>query len=165
MKAENVRTAAQYVVISRMARQTPPPPSLLQAMNGRHLTRSQLCAVCQRWEEHGPVLQPRNAQLHFHNSSVRYSTGPMYWIVTQHVSILVSAECDLHIQLTVMVLSHHSCMLAMGAAHSQHIQVDTDTDRPDRAAVGCPNCPECAGPCSKSSASHCCLQYRCLDKK
>lgn len=27
------------------------------------LTRSQLCAMCQRWEEHGPILQPRNTEL------------------------------------------------------------------------------------------------------
>ena len=42
---------------------TPLYESSQQRMAGK-LTRSQLCAMCQWWEEHGPILQPRNTELH-----------------------------------------------------------------------------------------------------
>ena len=78
-----------------------------------------------------------------------------------HVSMLLSAECDLHIQFTVMVLRPHSCMLANGVQHTrEHMQQSqTQTDLVE-LLWGVPNCPECADPCSGSSASHCCLRYR-----
>ena len=41
---------------------TPLSECLQQRMAGK-LTRSQLCAMCQWREEHGPVFQPRNTQL------------------------------------------------------------------------------------------------------